>query len=232
VQGQFALDGLAQILDQVEAVGDLRDGRGRQAGRSGVTAMTVPTHRLDRRVRHQPLLDRVGGVLIQHVHDRVAFQVHHDRAVGAPFALGPFIDADHLRAGHRRLGACLHPAQERVVADGESQALGKPLAGPPAERVPDQPSDGVRPAGAASAHRRDAGQAVGEHPHRTGPGTTTPPTHANVQRHGRADGRQVLQRPDERTMVRGRHAAARGAGRLRGSVSPHDPMSTLLLDVR
>jgi hypothetical protein len=53
----------------------------------------------------------------QHVDHGAAFQVHHDRAVGQPFALRPFVDADDLRAGDRRSGARLQPAQDRVIAD-------------------------------------------------------------------------------------------------------------------
>jgi hypothetical protein len=63
----------------------------------GVAAVAVATDRVNVRMRHQPLLDGLRGVIIEHVDHGVPFQVHQDGAVGAPFALGPFIHADHLR---------------------------------------------------------------------------------------------------------------------------------------
>ena len=45
----------------------------------------------------QPLLDGLGGMLIQHVDHGVSFQVDDDGAVGVSFAFGPLIDADHPR---------------------------------------------------------------------------------------------------------------------------------------
>jgi hypothetical protein len=59
------------------------------------------------------VLNGFCGVIIEHVDHDVPFQVHQDGAVGAPFALGPFIHADHLRLprGRRGPGHLFHPAQ-------------------------------------------------------------------------------------------------------------------------
>ena len=89
VQRQFALDGLAQILHEMEPVADLPSRGGGPTRGLGVAAVAVPTDRVDVRMRHQPLLDGLRGVIIEHVDHGVPFQVHQDGAVGAPFALGP-----------------------------------------------------------------------------------------------------------------------------------------------
>jgi hypothetical protein len=139
VERQFALDGLAQILHEMEPVADLPGRGGGPACGLGVAVVAVPTNRVAVRVRHQPLLDGFCGVIIEHVDHRVPFQVHQDGAVGAPFTLRPFVDADYLRLprGRRGLGSLFHCAQQRVVADGQPDARGEPFAGSPAERVAD-----------------------------------------------------------------------------------------------
>jgi hypothetical protein len=123
----------------------------------------------------------LGGMLIQHVDHGVAFQVHHDGAVGPSFALGPLVDANHPCLCRGGLGALLEPAQEGVVADGQPDTRRQSFAGPASERVPDQPRDDIRPTRAAPAELRDARQAVGEQPHGTRPGAAPPPTHANLE---------------------------------------------------
>src|SRR5215218_3939154 len=75
-----------------------------------------------------------------------ALQIHHDRAVGAPFALGPFIDADHLHASDGWPGALLQPAQDRVVTDRHAEAAAQSFTRPAAEGVAHQLGDQVRPA--------------------------------------------------------------------------------------
>jgi hypothetical protein len=67
VERQFALDGLAQILHEMEPVADLPGRGGGPACGLGVAAVAVPTNRVDVRMRHQPLLDGFCGVIIEHV---------------------------------------------------------------------------------------------------------------------------------------------------------------------
>jgi hypothetical protein len=50
------------------------------------------------------------------------------------------------------------------------------LAGPPAERVPDQSDDDIRSTCAAPPEFPDVRQAVGEEAHRTRAGAASPPT--------------------------------------------------------
>ena len=78
VQRQFAFDRLAQILHEMEPVADLVRRGGGPAGGLGVPAVAVPTDRVDVRMRPQPLLDGLRGVIIDHVDLGVPFQVHQD----------------------------------------------------------------------------------------------------------------------------------------------------------
>ena len=82
-----------------------------------IPAIPVATDRVDLRLGREPLLDGGGAVRRQHVDHRAAFEVHHDRAVGQPFALGPLVDADHTGAPDRRARTRLHPPHDGVIAD-------------------------------------------------------------------------------------------------------------------
>ena len=65
----------------MKPVGGL-SGRGRRrAGGLGVAAVAIPTDHLDGGMGRQPLLDHLGGMLIQHVEHGVSFQVDDDGAV-------------------------------------------------------------------------------------------------------------------------------------------------------
>ena len=172
----------------MKPVGGLFSSGRRRAGGFGVAAVAIPTDHLDMGMGRQPLLDHVGGMLIQHVDHAVSLQVDDDGAVGASCAFGPLIDADHPRGRADGWGAPLHPPQEGVVADGEPNAVGQSFAGPSAERVPDQPGHHIRPTRAPAAEFGDARQAVGEAATRTRAGAAAPPTDTNLERDSRADG--------------------------------------------
>jgi hypothetical protein len=105
-QRQFPFDGLAQILHEMNAIGDLLGCWSASAGGLGVPTVAVPTYRVNLRMSGQPAFDGFGGVC-QHVDDGSVFQVHHNRAKAHAFALGRFIDADHLRARDRRACAIM-----------------------------------------------------------------------------------------------------------------------------
>jgi hypothetical protein len=204
VQRQLAFDRLAQILHEMEPVADLMHRGGGPTRGLGVPAVAVPTDRVDVGMRHQPLLDGLRGVIIEHVDHGVPFQVHQDGAVGAPFALGPFIHADHLRLHRSRRGpgTRFHPAQQRVIADGQPDACGEPFARSPAKCVADQPRHDIGSAGPASVDRRDPGEAVGKEPDGTHRGEAAPPTDANLQRDDRPDRWQIFQGANIRAMPR------------------------------
>ncbi|MEP7308295.1 MAG: ECF-type sigma factor [Acidobacteriota bacterium] len=86
----------------------LLDDRAHDASRAAGTFRRPRRTRLDIGMGDQPLLDGLGGMLIQYVDHGVAFQIDHDRAVGVPFAFGPLIDADHPSVRADGLGAPFH----------------------------------------------------------------------------------------------------------------------------
>ena len=162
----------------------------------------------------EPALHRLDLVGIQHVDDGAALQVHHDRPVGPPVALRPFIDPDDLPAGHRRSGALLHPAQNGVVTDRHTEAATQSFPRPPAERMADHVGHDVRSIGPAPIDGCDARQGAGEKAHPARGLPAAPAADAYAQRHRGAHRRQIGEGSHVPTMARGRDVSAAGAGRL------------------
>jgi hypothetical protein len=137
----------------------------------------------------QPVLDDIGGVRLQDVHHRSAFEVHHNRAEDQPFALRPFIHTDDVRARDRRSGTLLQLTQDRVITDRQTDPVHEPFARATAERVTNQLGDHVRPTGAAAPHLRDARESTGEESDRARRLTTAPAADAHAKRHRRTERR-------------------------------------------
>jgi hypothetical protein len=72
VERQFPLDGFSQILYQMKTIGHLL-GRWCAFTRGfAVPAVAISANRMDFRMRRQPLLNGLRGVLIQNVDHRIA----------------------------------------------------------------------------------------------------------------------------------------------------------------
>jgi len=96
---QEGFQGLAEILDEVEALDHLHrlGGPPTNAVRLEVTAITADSR--DRRVLSQPGRDTRGRTVRQEVHDVVVRKVDQDRAVPMTSPPSPLVDAHGLR-GH------------------------------------------------------------------------------------------------------------------------------------
>jgi hypothetical protein len=81
VSGHGLLGRLAQVLPQVEPVGNLDRLRGPGAYAVGIRAGPVPAYRLDLGVLTQPGGEGVGLAVGQHVHRLAGAHVDQDRVV-------------------------------------------------------------------------------------------------------------------------------------------------------
>jgi len=97
---QQPFERIAQIAEQMPAVGNLHRLRRALPRRLRIGPATIPANDLYLRMRLQPGSHRGGGAVRQQVDHPVRFQVHQDRAVGVPLAARPVInpqDADGAR---------------------------------------------------------------------------------------------------------------------------------------
>jgi hypothetical protein len=232
VQGQFPFDGISQILHEMKTVRHLFGGWGTLACGLGVPPVAVPTNRVDVRMGQQPVLDDIGGVRIQYVSHRSAFQVHYNRAEDQTFALRPFIHADHARSRNRWSYTPLEPPQDRVVTDRQTNSAHEPFTRPTSERVTNQPGHRVRPASAAATHLSDTRQHTGEESDRAPRVTTSPAADTHSKRHRGTEGRQIFERSHVSTMTRERYLTAAWARRLVRPVCHHRPAGIVPLQRR
>jgi hypothetical protein len=197
-----------------------------------VRAVAISANRLDFRMCRQPLLNGLGGVLIQKVDHGVMFQVHHDGAVGPPFAFCAFIHADHWRSRDCGSGAFLQPSQNCVVTDWQAYSPGEPFPRPTAECVTDQLRHFIRPAGAVSTKLSNTRQTLDKEADCALWRKISPAAHANFERDRRTKNRQVRQCSDVMAMPRYRPAATLRASSPIRPVGPYDPVGTALNNIR
>jgi hypothetical protein len=122
---QQPLDRLAQVLQQVPAVRDLKRLRRPFGGGLGVGRPAVAGDDLDAGVFLQPRRQRGAVPAHQDVEDAAALQVDEDGAVALALADGPVIDADVAGRRGGLIGGGLDAAQQGVRAGRHVQALGE-----------------------------------------------------------------------------------------------------------
>jgi hypothetical protein len=123
LNGSAPLDGLGEVLPQVEPVGDL-DGVRCPAAAPLNGAGPVPADHLDAGMGGQPVRERLGVPAFQQVKRRAGLAVDDDRAVVLPAPDGEVIDPGHPRAGAAGSGAamtsrtrtCLLAGMPRIAA--------------------------------------------------------------------------------------------------------------------
>jgi hypothetical protein len=97
VVDEEAFQGLAEVLDEMEAIDHL-DGLGRASAKAiGVEVAPIATNHGDRRMLGEPGRDAGGRAVRQEVHDAVVREVDQDRAIPMTSPPGPLVDADGLQ---------------------------------------------------------------------------------------------------------------------------------------
>jgi hypothetical protein len=134
---QFLLNCLPQILEDVEAVGDLH-GIG-CAGRcaSGIGARAVTTNNGHRGMLVQPGFYGFGAAIGEEREHLMALQIDHNAAIGLTFATRPIIDADDGGRALRRRRNASYQTKQGVAAARHALARRLTGAGSAAKRKAD-----------------------------------------------------------------------------------------------
>jgi hypothetical protein len=125
---QQSLQGVHQILEQVEAVGDL-DRLGRATtGTVGIELRTIAADDAHAWMLSEPGGESVSLALRQQIDGTMGFQVDQDGAVPIPFAEGPIIDAKDPRGWPVRERSLANEAQQGGWASRVPQSVDEPCA--------------------------------------------------------------------------------------------------------
>ncbi len=160
--GEHHLQHLGQVLQQVEAVGDLNCPRRTVAGALGVGAGAIAGDHLHAGMAAQPCGQRVRLAAGQQRHWAALVEVHQHRAVAVPLAQRPVVHAKGGRCcevGHWRSP---DEAQQRVAAGVQPELAAKAHAGRAAERQAQGREPPSKARRLARPGRCDAGQAFSE----------------------------------------------------------------------
>jgi hypothetical protein len=144
-----ALQGIAEVAQQMPPIRDLHRSRRALARSLGVGAATVAGDNLDAGMLAQPGCDGLAAAFGQEINDAPTLQVADDGAVALAAAPSPFIDADYPR---RRVGFQLSgpdQPQQRVAADRHGQPLCQARSGFAAQGKADVALDAAQARGSA-----------------------------------------------------------------------------------
>src|SRR5208337_4009680 len=129
---ELRLNGLAQILQNMEAVGDLTRLRRAFMGALGERTATIAADQLDVRILLKPISCRARRTNRQKVDHFPPLQVHDDGSISGALAPRPVIDPNHSNICSRAPFLCspLEMAQDRIIAGRHADALHHALAWP------------------------------------------------------------------------------------------------------
>ena len=193
VRGDAPLDGLGEVLPQVEPVGDLDRLRCPGPGAVGVGTGAVTADDLDAGMRGQPVRQRLGVTAFQQVQRGARLAVNQQRVIALAAAEREVIDSEHPRGADCRVRRGHDQPQQHLPARRDAEAGGQPRGCPPGQRDRDIPQDAVQRRGLARVTGGQTRDLLGERPALCsvlwcGPVTCTLRTHGGAARP--ADGRQ------------------------------------------
>jgi hypothetical protein len=120
------LDGLGQVLPQVEPVGDLDRARRPGAGPVRVRPRPISAEHLDAGVNREPVGERPGVAALDQVERRAGLDVDEQRAVMLAAPDREVIDPEHSRRCRLRVRRGHDQPQHDLPGRGEAQAGGQP----------------------------------------------------------------------------------------------------------
>ena len=164
IAAKLTLDGFAEVLQQMKAIGDLLRLRRALTRGLGIEASAVAADHLHVGMVLEPVGGGPSRTIRQHVHHHTTLQVHNDRAVIRALPPRPVVntsDMDRAIAG-RIAGLLLQAGQDRRVADRHPEPSQQPLRRPPACAMAKQLDDFRQVGGPARERRRETRQALGE----------------------------------------------------------------------
>ena len=160
-----SLDRLAEVAEQVPAIGDLEGVRGTLTDAVGIGTGTIAGDNLDAWPLTQPGSDGGGLAVGQGIDHPVRLEVDQDRAVATPTRPGPVINPEDTRRRHDiggSTGRC--QAQQRVRARRRGDPDGQTDSGLAAEREAEVVLEISQALGSTTRAVRHVRQALGEGP--------------------------------------------------------------------
>ena len=155
--GEYHLQHLGQVLQQVEAVSDLHRRRRTAARALSISTGAVACDHRDTRMRAQPGRERVRLAIGQQRHRTTALEVDQDGAVGDALAQCPVVHAESGRGHGRWYGGLPNPAQQCVAAGGQSELGPKAHASAAAKRQAQGGQPGIQAPRPARPGKDDPG---------------------------------------------------------------------------
>jgi len=128
------LQGLAQILHQVEPIDDLDRLWGTVPNPLGIEPTPIPADDLDTWVRLQPLRDRGGRAHREQINHLMALEITHDGPKASASPPGPFVEPDHAWGRNRGKGGTMDETHNRPITPWYAQRMREPCAGTAAYR--------------------------------------------------------------------------------------------------
>ena len=182
---QLLLDALAQILEQVEAIGDLSRLWGTLSSTLGVESAAVAADDLDLGMLAEPSRGAFGGAIRQHVDDLTPLQVDDQRSVATALDPAPVIDPCHLQEWLRTGAASLafEMPQDGVVARRHPQPRHQTLCRPSAGGVAEQANQLCHPVRSPCVGSRYWRRQSGKRQLLTLRISALPPRHLDAERH-------------------------------------------------
>jgi hypothetical protein len=121
---QDLLEGLDEVLEEMEAIRHLNGLGGTARGAFREAAATVTAHHGNVRLHLEPLSQGVRLAIWQQIEHTVAFEVDEDRTVVLPTPESPVVDADDAWGGDQRQRSPVylaHLAEHRIRAGSKSE---------------------------------------------------------------------------------------------------------------
>lgn len=119
---QQALEHLTQVLEKVEAIGNLKRVGRAATGALGILAGAVAGNHLDARMRFQPLLHHLCGAFGNEVKRLMGIEVDQNCPIHLTFAKRKVVNTQVAGRRGRRSRLTTGKAEERISADGHTLA--------------------------------------------------------------------------------------------------------------
>jgi len=226
VAAQLLFDRLTQILYQVKTVGYLPCLRSTLPGPPGIETAAVATDDFDRGVFCKPGCRRLGGTIMQHVDDFLAFEIHDDCSVSASLQPTPVVDADNAKWVVRGSRMALEIAKDPIVALRHAKPPHQSLGRSPPNGISDQTSQFRHPAGLSRMGFHRLIGLVSKSLPITQLIATSPSGHAEMEFNNHALDRQILHAPRIAAVAMHGLVAATWAHGFSRSLCLHDPSPT------
>jgi hypothetical protein len=155
LQVHLLLDGLPQVLHDMEPVGNLFRLRRALPGSLGIETAAISADHFHLGMSLQPVGAGDHISILENIDDHTTLQIDNDRAVGLRLPPAPVVNPDDRRRLGGVLNTFLQLPQHRVIADPKAQTLQEPLGRPPAGRMPKMTDNLPDACGAACERTRD-----------------------------------------------------------------------------